>query len=481
MKHALYLAIFAVFVAVNLSAQFSVDRFYADGFKTFNLAMRTASFDGDSVFVPVTHWWRSSDECYSPDSHSILGREIRVSTNGLYQFVLAQDDTLKMRSQAALNETWIAWTSPFDDTSVQATVSSEETEIVMGEMELVKTISLQMLDENMEEVDASINFNEFRFGEESGLLSFPVLLSFPETEFFAFPMNSTFELVSIGESENLKDLTNFDVNDFQVGDQFHIEEGNSFFGVWTVYQFAEEVLSRTDYPDSIVYEIETRSWFYNGPSSGFDPQPVDTIIEVRTIVADSLFNLPAGAALVQADIFDEIEGGTLTWISQTEFGNAKNYYYGDPLFIFEGNSEEGCYQELIDWGCMNAPELYIENLGGPYFQCENGSPLAAWRELVYYNTSSSGEWGEPLNVSDLRVDESRIEIFPNPVQGEFRIGNDLNYSIQRVDVFDTQGRVVKSFSGNITPYDVGSLDSGIYLVVVNFSDGKFGSKKIVIQ
>jgi hypothetical protein len=280
MKPSPYLAIFAVFIAVNVSAQFSVDRFYTDGLKTFNISTQSATFDGDSVFTPQYHWWWDGSECYYPDSTSILGREIRVSEDGLYQFVLAQNDTLKMRSQAALNETWIAWTSPFDDTSVQANVISEETEMVMGEMEIVKTISLQMLDENMEEVDASINFNEFRFGEESGILSFPVLLSFPETEFFVFPMNSTFELVSIGENESVKDLTNFDVYDFQIGDQFHIEEGNSSFGVWTVNQFAEEVLSRTDYPDSIVYEVEIRSWFYNGPSSDFDPQPVDTITEV---------------------------------------------------------------------------------------------------------------------------------------------------------------------------------------------------------
>ncbi|MFT6997251.1 MAG: hypothetical protein ACJAQ4_001002 [Cryomorphaceae bacterium] len=198
-------------------------------------------------------------------------------------------------------------------------------------------------------------------------------------------------------------------------------------------------------------------------------------------MADSLFNLPAGTALVQTDLFDEIEGGAITWISQTEFGKTKNYYYADPLFIFEGNSEEGCFQELIDWGCMNEPELYIENLGGPYFYCENGSPFAEWRELVYYYSSSSGEWGEPLKVSDQRVDESSIEVYPNPVQEEFRIGNDLNYSIQRVEIIDTQGRVVKSFSGNISAYDVSGLGSGIYLVVVNFEDGKFGSKKIVIE
>ncbi|MFT4771644.1 MAG: hypothetical protein ACI9CP_000576 [Cryomorphaceae bacterium] len=48
--------------------------------------MQTVTFDGDSVFVPNYHWNRNSAECFLPESTSILGREIRVSGDGLFQF-----------------------------------------------------------------------------------------------------------------------------------------------------------------------------------------------------------------------------------------------------------------------------------------------------------------------------------------------------------------------------------------------------------
>lgn len=475
-----FLAVFSLLVCQSALGQFSQDRFYTDGGKIFNLAMQSVEFDGDSVFTPYYHWSQSSEECYTPDATSLLGNEIRVSVDGIYRFVLADEDTLQLFSEAELGETWLAWTSPTGDGFVRATVSAEEEVVVMGESESVKTISLQMLNESMEEIEASVNFRQFKFAEESGLVSFPVLLKFPESHLLPSSLNNSLDLVSIGESEVVKDLTTLEVYDFQVGDEFHMEEGESFFGVYTLNQYAEKVLSKLEYADSTIYELEIKSWTYEGLFSDIDPQPVDTVIEIRKIVRDSLFDSPAGTALVRMDVYDEVDGGTFTWLSQTEFGRTKNYYYGDPMFIFEGESEEGCYQELIDWGCMNAPELYIENLGGPYFSCDIASPQRSWRELIYFNKGGE-EWGEPLSLREFGTANNDLSLYPNPATDEFTIQSKTGQTITSVKVYDLQGRLVKSFDARENSFNVSELNSGLYRLLIEVNKARYGSLPLVVK
>jgi hypothetical protein len=144
----LLLAVFTLISVQHAFGQFSQDRFYQTGIKTINLSMQAAELDEDSVFVPYFHWMEE-EECYRPDLVSILGKEIRVSANGDYQFLLANDENLTIQSTADLGESWIAWAAMGGQSSVEASVSEITQEDVLGFEEEVRTVSLQILDENL--------------------------------------------------------------------------------------------------------------------------------------------------------------------------------------------------------------------------------------------------------------------------------------------------------------------------------------------
>jgi hypothetical protein len=477
----LYLLFITLLITPMLFGQFGSDRFYRHANKTINLSMQSATFDGDSVFVPYNHWLKAGDECFRPDVRSVLGSEIRVSPEGIYEFVLSDEESVIMDSNGESDATWIAWVSASGDSLVEATVTEVMEDDPFGEPETIRTISLQLMDDAMNPLSGEVNAYTFQFGSQSGLISFPALLNFPEFVLTPFLEDFQLELIIEENDQEFKGLTKFDVYDFQPGDQIHIEEGSNSFGETSINQYKHIVLSRFDYPDegmpvdSIVYTIEVQRWTYSGPLGEADPQPADTSIIDMRIEPDSIFDLPAGTALVE-----EGTAGAFNWLSASEFALSKNRYYAGPIFSANSQAGENCFGEILDWGCNFAKEVFIENLGGPYYDCQSSITVRNYRKLLYYNTDA-GEWGEPLSTRDLRVSSSQFSLYPNPTKSEFTIQSELSTAIQRIEVYDLQGRMIRSFSPSGNRYSVENLKSGMYRLLIRLEDDRFGSLPLMVN
>ncbi|MFZ4724233.1 MAG: BACON domain-containing protein [Paludibacter sp.] len=74
--------------------------------------------------------------------------------------------------------------------------------------------------------------------------------------------------------------------------------------------------------------------------------------------------------------------------------------------------------------------------------------------------------------------ESRIEIYPNPVKKLLHLNCDID-GIQQLDIFDTSGRKLNcsNFTNN-TDYDVSNLNSGVYLLRINYKGQEYFKKFI---
>lgn len=83
--------------------------------------------------------------------------------------------------------------------------------------------------------------------------------------------------------------------------------------------------------------------------------------------------------------------------------------------------------------------------------------------------------GETLGVSDLN--KSKVSLYPNPVQDEFKLNLSQAYTASKVQVTvtDLTGKKVKSFSAG-EAYDVSDLGKGIYIVTVTDGVNKFTQK-----
>ncbi|MCA1762280.1 MAG: T9SS type A sorting domain-containing protein [Cryomorphaceae bacterium] len=444
----------------------SETRYYQEGSKTFALEIDSAAFDGDSIFYPHPQWY-SDNDCYLPNSSSHIGKEIRISPGGTHRFVTGRNDTVAIHFQNSLGESWIAFESADGEEIVEATVSNIGSESYLDEFFTVKTISLQMLNADLESVDHPVNDAYFKFtDEEPGLLAFPLLASFPD---FSYDIIGTWqpkELVGIAGQSGPPDLKTFDVFNFEVGDEIHFEQGSQSQGDITLWQIAERVLDKTVYPDSLVYEMEIRKWLYSGPVADIDIQPFDTQVISRTIVPDSLFDLPAGRPLIQ-DYY-----GNFNWLENAEFGPSKSYYFAGPLFE-QYFDEDSCYASAIDWGCFNNPETYqryYAGLGGPYYNCSASFYYSSWRELLFYS-SGDVEWGVPLSTEEQNSGYQTLHIYPNPARDRISISGVELAQHGEVRILNSIGKIVKAQAFQNNEVDVANLPGGMYIVLIT-QDGR---------
>lgn len=72
-----------------------------------------------------------------------------------------------------------------------------------------------------------------------------------------------------------------------------------------------------------------------------------------------------------------------------------------------------------------------------------------------------------------------IQVFPNPSIRDFRIVGVGASSILTVDLYDTRGARLKSWTGGLTEYDIQSLASGVYHVRIQLRNGEIFNKQII--
>jgi len=83
------------------------------------------------------------------------------------------------------------------------------------------------------------------------------------------------------------------------------------------------------------------------------------------------------------------------------------------------------------------------------------------------------------NVGIDEVDESAVQMWPNPASDVLNIQTDESFKPERIDVADMTGRIVVSTSFTRS-LDLSKLDNGVYSVVIS-DNGSVSSSKIVLQ
>ena len=83
---------------------------------------------------------------------------------------------------------------------------------------------------------------------------------------------------------------------------------------------------------------------------------------------------------------------------------------------------------------------------------------------------------EDGGVSD--QDEFQLFLYPNPASTSFQILTDG--LVQEVELYDMQGRLMKTYSAGVLNYDIADLFPGTYIVRIQTLNG-FEQRKIVKQ
>ena len=104
-----------------------------------------------------------------------------------------------------------------------------------------------------------------------------------------------------------------------------------------------------------------------------------------------------------------------------------------------------------------------ENQQGDYANWQAGG--------IFYTTDCT------LSVSDFEIAD--FKIYPNPVKEFFQI--ETTVEMERILVYDVQGKEIKIFSGLQENYAVSDLSSGLYFLKIQWRSGESFMKKLIVN
>lgn len=396
-----------------------------------------------------------------------IGKKIIMTNDHKEIFVNKREDSITFFKNVNLNDSWIF--NKIGDSHFEATVVKKETETFSlykdQVTDSVLTISLNLKDnENDVLINHKFNGKQWKISKTYGFIKAYNLLHFPE---------DTNALILDGVEElnlGVKNLTEKDFFNFEIGDVFHIME------------------------------------YVNGPPSELEPPFVNTNKMVRMEVIDKSLNSGSDSIIYTIAVVEN-EGIYSTKILVKEDTIYQKvalypslsgineiptkimmktctgqYLYKDPL-VWVKTIKTMNYYEFTSDSCYfmpvrMAPGLsedyeYWTGLGGPYYSFEHsgeglmGSSYV--RELIYYKKGNK-EHGQPYNfVMNILPNDTKISlnVSPNPTTHHVTISGEgiknSNYKIYNIEGKEMMDGI---FNGEEENIDVKNLSVGIYSLLI---------------
>ncbi len=99
----------------------------------------------------------------------------------------------------------------------------------------------------------------------------------------------------------------------------------------------------------------------------------------------------------------------------------------------------------------------------------NVNGISGYVDLDVFNGTTS----DFLNLTALdNFTQQPLNIYPNPVENILNLKFENNLTIKQLDIYDSNGRLIKSFSGNYSQIPVNSLQPGFYILHIQTKNGR---------
>jgi hypothetical protein len=417
-------------------------------------------------------------DCYGTDLGSWIGRPVLVRENGDTYYFNLQNDSILVCTRAGLNENWIFYRWP-DKRKIEAKVIAIEEDSVLDMTDSVKTIELKVLDSLDNAVDHKLNGMILKLSKSYGLIHLPGFLAFPDGGvtgyFYHEPDPGPFALIGLtNPARGQTNLGWFDVFDYNVGDEFHTEYHNqcdpfiSASNCVNITRYSiERILSRTDFPDSIIYVKEIKTKTYHTAA-------IDTI-RSKIIRNNNFRYLPGEIICPDCDEANSY----LMYASYGSFVKSTPSIYSA---VYK-NPEDTCwYMPVIDEGDYSGE--YVKGVGGPFFYYE--SPFSFLREYRFLEFYKKGDktWGTPLIIMDIKKPGEALSvmtIYPNPAEDLITVTIREPFANPYLEIWNLCGQKIleQYLTGQSIQVDISSLSSGIYFIRIRYISGQEILKLVV--
>ncbi len=365
------------------------------------IRLDSVKFQTDSTLYPFSNIQQTEDGCFTPFGDSWIGAKIIKKENGINIYFNRNHDSIIIKTNAVLNDSWTVYYLP-DSIKIIATVTSHDTMSFLGQLDSVKILGFQVYDKNMNLLDYLLNNMELKISKNFGFVKTFNFYLFPNfTKNYESVFLAEYSLIGLSNPKiGIQNLTWFEINDFQPGDELHIvNESSSWGGYLRREKIICKYLSRSDYDDSIEYAYSYwKDYYVISPDTSYENYTNGITKQITRLNPD--FDKLPGEPVVDRDyrayFYSMGNGSVLSKMASF-------------LEIFRGGNDS-CWNPLIIDGCY--PEFnYLKGLGGPYYECDEFTSKS-FHKLVYYKKGDI-TWGTPLIITGIqdRLDEENILVF----------------------------------------------------------------------
>jgi hypothetical protein len=424
--------------------------------------------------------------CLDTTGGSVLGRKIFKAQSGWFYLFNKSNDTLKINSQATLNQSWRFCPLPGNG-YIEAKVTSIITDSVLGTTDAVKVIAFQAKDAGNNNLAHILNQKFIKLSQHYGLSRM--------LDVFSIPYDTTFYILA-GKSfpaMGIQNLTSQEIYNYNIGDEFHFSGWASSAGWSKIIK----VLARTDYGnDSVKYTME-RCQKTSSANYPYYSTIHDTITATYNFLENSgntwLSKLPGEFLRISGSWADNY------WLSTNSFPNRrlKGVTWGGFLYTWEFYGGDTCWNNVNGYNGPISTENFTEGLGKTRSYWYQTEPPATWQmdeNMVYYKKGSE-TWGTPLatdcfvlvsNEDKATSMEPFAEVSPNPVETDARIFlNSFNPDDNFLySLYNYSGMKVSEGTISLNPFIFNrkGLSSGLYILSISDRDGNIkGRTKIIFK
>lgn len=443
------------------------------------LRIDSTKFNGDSILHPLKNIQGLSPDCYTPLGASWLGDKIIVNSHWNY-FFNQNNDTIRIKTDGALNDRWTVYSN--NEMSVFGQILKVEEVPFLGITDSVKTIGFSIVVLTSSAAPSKAGTNNpvvfdgktIQISKHYGLLKTFNFLIFPKPNDYTNTYADLWEQYSLSGLTNptvgIQNLTWFGVYDFQAGDEIHTSHKTWDFYIYTPNAYTEEktilkYISRKDYADSIVYQVEKTV------GRNYGEIPVTHEMTRQVIYKDTNFDKLPSEIVVSGN-------SAFAYSMKIDSFTVKiRPSFDSDIVKYDTN----CWRPPIADGCF--PNfLYYKELGGPYYNCIGLAGTGEENKLVYYKKGTVSK-GTPLVIAGLKELDTNpaFVIYPNPVHDNISINAAILTEPCMFELMDVHGNVLlqTEVSANNNSVSLSGFTNGLYLYRLLFNGKMVKAGKIV--
>ncbi|HYD22796.1 MAG TPA: T9SS type A sorting domain-containing protein [Flavipsychrobacter sp.] len=477
MKHPILLLSFVVLPFTSFGQDYNpftpgTDRFFinAGGY------LRGMRIDSVTTIGPaqVYHPFRSPRNYYQTlnnDGGSWLGKHVTRLPGDTFYFDNLWNDTVVIRSQALLNDTWTMYD---DATSIYylATLTSIDTMTVLGSLDSIKTITINAFDASQPLTSDPLDNKQIILSKNHGLVQTMDLFTFPAHAPGQPYQDSIDRLLDINPPTNTSKYifslieftvpTQIEIYDYEIGDAFGKKgwEVGFFDKEWIDTVMSKNIVSS----NQIEYTIRTNKKLIN--QYGWNYSSIISTYTATNAPAFAMYKMP-----------EESNQGYVYYYYPLDAARchlSAKYVLKDNFIFFPTYGNCGFwYHYKKGLGLIDYAEC---------FSLDVGDSQADWMVYSRKNGQPCGYLADPVNLERLESTTYKFDVYPNPSNQTLFIKNP-NQNQLYLSLSNIYGQQVANIQGKNETITISTanLVPGIYNLRTTNTEGQSTNTSILIQ